>query len=211
MIQITFISARKLKYLVSPALLGILLTIISTSSTNAQDQNGLKLGCLVMVGGRYDNLRMCVATDSGVKGGPIADVMLTGRHAASQKVDIGFNLPVFRPILFAAAFKMLQFEPEMVVCFHSAPRNDLQFTTAPSVGLSLHYGPNYRSDRKNRSPSFFAAGPIIGVHFLMGKIGTDQQVKNSFGIKPFYSLLFSKKYSVGTVVGGALEYIRSFP
>jgi hypothetical protein len=105
---------------------------------------------------------------------------------------------------------MLQFEPEMVFDIRSNPKNGFQFTTALSVGLSLHYGPDYHSDRKNRSPSFFAAGPIIWVHFLMGKIGSDQQVKNSFGIKPFYSLLFSKKYSVGTVVGGALEFVRSF-
>ncbi len=210
MIQITFSSAKKLKYLFTPVILGVLFTMVSASSTNAQEQKNLKLGFLVMAGGRYDNLRMCVATDSGVKGGPIADIMLTGRSASSGKVNVGFNLPFFRPLLFAAAFKMLQFEPEMVFDIRSNPKNGFQFTTAPSVGLSLHYGPDYHSDRKNRSPSFFAAGPIIGVHFLMGKIGSDQQVKNSFGIKPFYAALFSKKYSVGTVVGGALEYIRSF-
>lgn len=211
MIQQTFKNVLKLKNLVSFAMSGVLsMMLLLASSPSAQDQKNLKLGYLVMAGGRYDNLRMCVATDSGVKGGPIADVMLTGRYAASEKVDIGFNLPVFRPILFAAAFKMLQFEPEMVVGFHSTPKNEFQFTTAPSVGLSLHYGPDYQSSRKNRSPSFFAAGPIIGVHFLMSKIGTDQQVKNRFGIKPFYSTLFSKKYSVGTVVGAAAEFIRSF-
>jgi hypothetical protein len=41
----------------------------------------------------------------------------------------------------------------------------------------------------------------------MGKTSTDQQVKNSFGIKPFFSLLFWKKYSAGTVVGVVYGFV----
>jgi hypothetical protein len=76
MLQIIILSSRKLKYLVTSVIVGVLITVVSASLTNAQEQKNLKLGFLIMAGGRYDNLRMCVATDSGVKGGPIADIML---------------------------------------------------------------------------------------------------------------------------------------
>ena len=33
-------------------------------------------GIMFMGGGRYDDLRMCVGSAAGVKGGPIADIML---------------------------------------------------------------------------------------------------------------------------------------
>ncbi|MBN1308291.1 MAG: hypothetical protein JXA18_10270, partial [Chitinispirillaceae bacterium] len=66
------------------------------------------------------------------------------------------------------------------------------------------------SDRKERSPSFFAAGPIVGVHLLVGLRDTSGMVRSAFGIKPFYTALFAENRAPGTVVGGALEYMRQF-
>ncbi len=182
----------------------VLLTLASASF--AQSKGDMKMGVLAMVGGRYDNMRMCVASPSGTKGGPIADIMLTGRYGVNDNVGFGVNLPVMRPILFGLAFKMLQFEPEMVVDLRSQINDKLAFVSSPSLGISLHYGPDYKSDRTNRSPSFYAAGPIAGIHVGLGLKDENGSIKNIVGIKPFYVALFSKDHGTGTVIGGALEY-----
>jgi len=194
----------KLKYLSIAAIAMILSTFASLSF--AQQKGDMRLGILVMVGGRYDNLRMCVASKSGVKGGVIADVMLTGRYAINDQLGMGFNVPVMRPILFGLAFKMLQFEPEMVLDFKTRVSDKIDFIAAPSLGISLHYGPDYKSDRTNRSPSFFAAGPIAGVHLGVGFKDGNGVTKNIVGIKPFYAGLFTREHGTGTVIGGVLEY-----
>ena len=174
--------------------------------SNAQQKDESGMGLLVMAGGRYDNLRMCVASAAGVKGGIIGDVMLTGRHAVNDHIAMGFNLPVMRPILFGLAFRMLQFEPEMVLDVKKQVSDKIVIITAPSLGISLHYGPDYNSDRKNRSPSFFAAGPIAGVHLGMGFKDENGSIENIIGIKPFYAGLFTREQGRGTVIGGALEF-----
>ncbi len=38
-----------------------------------------------MGGGRYDDLRMCVGSPAGVKGGPIADIMFVTRYQKTIK------------------------------------------------------------------------------------------------------------------------------
>jgi hypothetical protein len=194
----------KLKYLSIVATAMILFTLAPLSF--AQQKGDMHFVILVMVGGRYDNLRMCVASKSGVKGGVIADVMLTGRYTINDQLGMGFNLPVMRPILFGLAFKMLQFEPEMVLDIKTRVNDNIDFVAAPSLGISLHYGPDYKSDRTNRSPSFFAAGPIAGVHLGVGLKDGNGKTKNIVGIKPFYASLFTKEHGTGTVIGGALEY-----
>jgi hypothetical protein len=192
----------------------VLFTIatIQFSATIAysQSKGDHELGLMVIVGGRYDNMRLCVATGNGTKGGPIADIMLTGRYGIKDDVSFGVNIPVFRPILFGAAFQLLQFEPELQVEFRSLQKSNHQFAIAPSLGVSLHYGPDYTSDKKNRSPSFFAAGPIIGTHLSIGFTDKSGFTKNSFGIKPFYAALFSENQGTGTVLGAALEYQKLF-
>jgi hypothetical protein len=155
-------------------------------------------------------MRMCVASPAGIKGGPIADIMLTGSFGLNDRLGIGCNLPVMRPILFGVAFKMLQFEPEVQIDVRASISDKLLFIAAPSAGISLHYGPDYQSDRENRSPSFFAAGPIVGCHFSIGMRDEAGTVRNAFGIKPFYVALFADGRTAGTVVGGVLEYRRGF-
>jgi hypothetical protein len=187
-----------------------MLIFMFVGTSIAQSKGDISLGLLVMVGGRYDNLRMCVATGSGVKGGPIADVMVTGRYAVTDRVGIGINLPVMRPLLFGLAFKMLQFEPEVMVDFRNRINDRVDVVAAPALGVSLHYGPDYRSDRQNRSPSFFAAGPLAGVHVGIGFKDGAGTIRNFLGVKPFYAALFTRDHGIGTVVGGVFEYRRGW-
>lgn len=182
-----------------------LLTTLLFVSSFAEEKGDMRFGVLVMVGGRYDNLRMCVASPKGVKGGMIADVMFTGSYALKDNLSLGINLPVMRPLLFAFAFKMLQFEPEFYLNVKVGENDKRAFIIAPSAGVSLHYGPDYNSDRVNRSPSFFAAGPIVGCHLGMDLTHNGRN-HNIIGIKPFYAALFSTDKRIGTVVGGVVEY-----
>ncbi len=161
-----------------------------------------------MAGGRYDNVRMCVATGGGVKGGPVADIMFLTKYTLTEKSSITFNLPVMRPLLFAIAFHMLQFEPEFTFQYRKVLNDGKAVLTGPGLGVSLNYGPDYKSDLKNRGESFFAAGPFIswqfGVEFQVG------QKTRVLGIRAFYVPLTAKDHPDGTVLGAALEYSMYF-
>ena len=172
----------------------------------ADNQNNTTLGIKVMAGGRYDNMRMCVGSDAGVKGGPIADVMLLFKKNIKPNVDLTLELPVMRPILFGAAFKMLQFEPQVSMEFNKQISSKSSLILAPGLGISFHYGPDYKSDLDNMGKSFFATGPIVS-----GLIGISYNGKNDkkriIGIRLFYTSLFSDDtpLSPGTVFGGVIE------
>jgi hypothetical protein len=170
----------------------------------AADSPDVALGFHLMLGGRYDNLRMCVAAPAGVKGGPVADLMLDVKFGLGDGHTVGINLPVMRPILFGLAFKMLQFEPQV---FYESSRKltgQTYLVAGPGLGVSLHYGPDYKSDAHDRTESFFAAGPyvsgLVGLNFMSESM-TDRIV----GLRAFYVPLFSREHGAGTVVGGALE------
>jgi hypothetical protein len=177
----------------------------------AQKSETVSVGIHVMIGARYDNIRMCVASPGGAKGGLIADVMLDVKFSLTDKVTLGINVPVMRPILFAAAFKMLQFEPAVSLEFKHKIAEDRYVVLGPSIGASFHYGPDYRSDKDNKGESFFAAGPFISQLFgltFRGSSGRDKII----GLRAFYAPLFSSDsdLSPGTVVGGALEWHFDF-
>ncbi len=177
--------------------------ILTTGLLFAQG-SAVSFGFGVMVGGRYDDLRMCVATPAGVKGGPIADVTFNTRVRLSDGVDMTFKLPVLRPLLFAFAFRMLQFEPEVTFDFKFAPAEQVTFSGGFGVGVSLHYGPGYQADLNNRGEEFFAIGPYVSGYLAVqfpGLGGLDTKV----GLRAFYVPLFSAAHPVGTVLGGALE------
>ena len=168
-------------------------------------ESGFSVGVTAMVGGRYDNLRMCVASPAGVKGGPIADIMLVTRYHVSSTSSIGLKLPVMRPILFAAAFKMLQFEPEILFERTIRGRGQYEYVAGPSLGISLHYGPDYTASLdESGAEAFFAAGPVVsgifGLRFI-NDAGHDRVI----ALKPFYIPLFSRERATGTVWGAALE------
>ena len=192
---------RKIKILVA-------VIIISCVSLNlyAQDSNQLSYGVKIMAGGRYDNMRMCVGSDKNVKGGPIADIMFLANYKLSSGRKLTFELPVMRPILFGAAFKMLQFEPEISMEFVSQINQKKSIVIAPGMGLSLHYGPDYKSDLDNRGDDFFAAGPFFSTLVGLKKINSINKDR-IMGIRFFYTPLFSSEsdLSPGTILGAAFE------
>lgn len=171
----------------------------------------VSFGIHFMVGGRYDNMRMCVASPAGKKGGPIADIMFDTKYRINDNMSIAFNLPVMRPILFAAAFKMLQFEPQFSFEFRKNIKDDKDLIIGPGLGASFHYGPDYKSDKEDRGDSFFAIGPFISSLFGYQFKGSSGNNK-IFGLRAFYVPLFSGEsdLSPGTVIGGALEGHFSF-
>lgn len=190
-----------------PLLIIILLITMLPLPLFAEDHGAIIFGVKAMFGGRYDDMRMCVASDTGVKGGTVADVMLLTQFRIKEKTALNIEIPVMRPILFAAAFDMLQFEPEVTVEFSKKLSDNTDMIFGPGIGASFHYGPDYHSNNKeNRGESFFAAGPLVSTLYgfrVKKAIGK----ANIFGIRAFYIPLFSRTsdLSPGTVVGGVLE------
>jgi hypothetical protein len=190
-------------------LLSILMSLVhgiyGQNSQNSRNSHGI----LFMTGGRYDNLRMCAASPAGVKGGPIADIMLITKHKLNENHSLTFNLPFMRPILFGLAFKMLQFEPELTLECNKLINEKIDFVSGPGIGISFHYGPDYKSNLSDPSESFFAIGPFIswqtGIAFKK-----ESGVKSIAGFKAFYVPLSAEDRSLGTVLGGALLYTFYF-
>ena len=172
--------------------------------TYAENNNPVSFGITFMIGERYDNLRMCVATPPGVKGGPLGDIMLNIQFHVTGQFDIAVKVPVMRPILFGFAFKMLQFEPEVDFLYKKEINNKIYFVSGGGIGLSFHYGPDYKSDNENKGESFFAIGPLLSGYTGFGFAG--QRVDHRLALKALYIPLFAGNKGVGTVIGGALDY-----
>jgi hypothetical protein len=189
-------------------LTSLILALISGIKAQETSKGGFSYGILYMAGGRYDNVRMCVATGGGVKGGPIADIMFITKYTFTEKSSVTFNLPVMRPLLFGLAFQMLQFEPEFTFQYRKVLNDSKALLTGPGLGVSLNYGPDYKSDLKHKGDPFFAAGPFISWQFGLEFKG--HQKTRVAGIRAFYVPLVAKDHSDGTVIGGALEYSLYF-
>lgn len=185
----------------------ICLTQIIYGQNSSEKNNSY--GVLFMTGGRYDNLRMCVASPAGAKGGPMADIMFITKHKLTENRSLTFNLPIMRPVLFGLAFKMLQFEPEVILEHNKFVNEKIGLVYGPGMGVSFHYGPDYKSNLTNTGKSFFAIGPFLSwqTGFAFKKAGI---VKSVAGLKAFYVPLFAKDRSPGTVLGGALLYTYYF-
>jgi hypothetical protein len=186
-------------------LAGVLLSLAYCSYGQDLEKSKKSYGVLFMSGGRYDNLRRCAATSAGTKGGPMADIMLVTKKTISEKYVLTFNLPVMRPILFGLAFKMLQFEPEFVLEMNTHLSDRVSLVAGPGLGVSFHYGPDYKSELRDLDKSFFAIGPFFSwqTGFAFKREGV---AKSTAGLKAFYVPLFAKDRPVGTVLGGALFY-----
>lgn len=185
-------------------ILALALTFVGQAfpAEPATNDIAFSMGVNVMFGGRYDDLRMCVGSPAGVKGGPIADVMLTTKVWFNDTYAVGLKLPVMRPILFGIAFEMLQFEPEFTFEYKIPINDGLGFVVGGGLGMSFHYGPDYLSDRDNRGESFFATGPFISV---LTAVNFEQEHDKLLGIRFFYVPLFSEARPTGTVLGAAVE------
>lgn len=182
---------------------GFLLGVTANSDT----QIGLK----IRMGGRFDNVRKCVASQPGTKGGIAADISLFTEKALSEKASFHIDLPVMRPILFALAFKMLQFEPSVSWRFTNAnPGTKNGFTYGPMLGFSLHYGPDYTYDAKpdTAKHAFFALGPTIGGFAGYTFSRSSGEPRFSLGVSPYVTPLFSVNdpdKRKGVVIGGLLD------
>lgn len=185
-----------------------LLFLSSILSVSAQESPEITIGVHLLAGGRYDDVRMCVGSPAGVKGGPIMDLYLDIRFPLSNNDFIILNIPVMRPILFGAAFNMLQFEPQ-VTYEHRFNKNEAPYVVVGGgLGIVLHYGPDYNSSPENSGPSFFAMGPLF-----TGSVGIlFEGNRGSWipGVKAFYAPLFSPDYKTGHIVGGGLELQYEF-
>lgn len=167
-----------------------------------------KYGLLFMAGARYDDVRRCVATSPGTKGGPMADIMLTRVFQLSESKSLRVNLPVMRPILFAVAFKMLQFEPEANLFLSSNAAEHKRLFLSPGLGFSLNYGPDYMSDNGVDAEKFFSYGPTFSLQAGL-RLGTAKTSSASFRV--FYTPLFASGVGKnGTVLGASIQYWFSF-
>jgi hypothetical protein len=179
----------------------------TTLSAEALSQYGIK----IRMGGRFDNVRKCVASKPGTKGGIAADISLFAETPLSNNGSFHIDLPVMRPILFALAFKMLQFEPSVSWRFtNTSPETKNGFTYGPMLGFSLHYGPDYTFDAKpdTAKHAFFALGPTIGGFAGYTFNRSSGQPRISLGVSPYVTPLFSvndPNKRKGVVIGGLLD------
>jgi hypothetical protein len=123
----------------------ILLTPLLLAAPTARAETpdpGLILGTKLSAGGRFDNVRRCVASSAGTRGGPAADVSFLVEIPLRKRLALAVNIPVFRPVLFGLAFKMLQFEPDVTLVFRRPVGSTTDLVFGPSLGLSLHWGPD---------------------------------------------------------------------
>ncbi|MCP4179858.1 MAG: hypothetical protein GY756_19020 [bacterium] len=95
-------------------------SIAQTDTIKSSNTFGIK----VRIGGRYDDVRMCVASAAGTKGGMAADISLFYEIMINNNV-LHIDVPVFRPLLFAGAFKMLQFEPSISFKFRATNNKNI--------------------------------------------------------------------------------------
>ena len=123
------------------------------------------VGIRVRLGWKYDDLRMCGATPRGAPHGPDIDIALFVEVPLGENLGLDLNLPLMRPIMFALAGKMLQFEPEVALLFRRHRGGDTELHLGPVLGLSINYGPDLHSGfGAARRRSFWSLGPRIGAY-----------------------------------------------
>jgi len=172
-------------------------------------------GFKIRIGGRYDNVRKCVASKTGTKGGPAADISAFAEFPAGSGTLVHVDLPIMRPILFAAAFHMLQFEPTVALKFSDRSSNKVGWVAGPALGVSLHYGPDYNSETSGpgRTPDFFAIGPIVGAYAGLDFRRPGKAFNFQLGFSPYVTPLFSigdPQNHRGVVIGGLLDGLFRF-
>lgn len=188
---------------------------LPVSAAQPQQSGDYTIGLKTRVGGRYDNVRMCVATPAGVKGGSAADISFFLEYAFSPDSSIAFDLPVFRPLLFAAAFEMLQYEPSVSLLYRLAGDESIDYIVGPTFGASFHYGPDYRSEPSGdaRRDSFFAMGPTAGAYLGLDFKRPGETFNFQLGISPYFTPLFGiddPDHHQGVVIGALLDGVFRF-
>ncbi len=188
---------------------------VSAISADSAANDPMLFGIKIRGGGRYDNVRKCVASKTGTKGGIAADISAFADFPAGNGTSVHVDLPVMRPILFAFAFHMLQFEPTVALKFSDKTSNNIGWVAGPALGVSLHYGPDYQSEASGpgRTPSFFAMGPIIGAYAGLDFRRPGKPFDFQLGLSPYVTPLFGIKDSQnhrGVVIGALVDGIFRF-
>ncbi|MBB6481755.1 hypothetical protein [Spirochaeta isovalerica] len=170
----------------------------------AGEERKTTIGLHILGGGRYDDVRMCVGSPQGVKGGPIMEVYLDIRIPAGERGTLAVNIPVMRPILFGVAFQMMQFEPQVTYEYLFPTGSEkIDIVLGGGLGAVFHYGPDYNSAPEDRGESFFSAGPLFTAS--AGIVFHGRSGNWTPGVKAFYAPLFSSGYDNGHVLGGGVE------
>jgi len=180
-----------------------------SSGSETAEKEPMTMGLHLLLGGRYDDLRMCVGSPPGVKGGPIGDIYVDFHFPLSLNSKLVLNIPVFRPIMFGAAFSMLQFEPQVTYEYKFPGKSPARPVLGTGLGVIFHYGPDYNSSPEDPGESFFAAGPLFSLSF--GVAMPDRH--GGFwtpGLKAFVSPLFGEEGRRGLVAGGGVELFYEF-
>jgi hypothetical protein len=204
-------------------LAGVLLFTILTIPTGVIGDNaektevnraipGAYLGYMFGFGGRYDNLRMCVASPAGAKGGIIAEfgsALIRLRINSLFSLDV--NLPAGRAALFAARFKMLQWTPDLTFNFHIELAQSHEILLGPSIGLTFHYGPDYQTAEDDPDKiSFFAMGPKLSILVAYQRVLKEGRMLWTIGIRGFWEIFLipdqpDVPYETGHSLGGMME------
>ncbi len=196
--------------------LPLLLALLALAPSPAAAQSGVEasrpvfFGVRVSAGGRFDNVRKCVASSPGTRGGVAADISFVTEVGLTDSMSLVINVPVMRPILFATAFKLLQLEPDVALVFRRRVSDSVDVIAGPTLGISLHYGPDYRSESSGpgRTASFFAMGPMIGGYLGFDFKRPEKSFNFQLGLQPYAIPLFGVSDPAdhkGVVVGGMLE------
>ena len=206
----------KISQLIRFALGLALVMMASAANAQAKTKEGQSIiGLKLRAGGRFDDVRMCVGSPKSVKGGPAMDVSFFIETHLKKNMSISIDIPVVRPILFGAAFEMLQFEPEVALLFRQQTNGNVDVIWGPLVGMTLHYGPDYNSERSgaNRGPSFFALGPRVGAYVGLDFKRPGERFNFQLGLSPYVSPLFAvddPEDHRGIVAGGMLDGLFRF-
>ena len=133
----------------------------------------------------------------------------------SPKSVAHIDIPIFRPILFGFAFEMLQFEPTVTLKYKKFLSEKAILKAGPLLGVSLHYGPDYKSDSEGlgRTDSFLAMGPIIGGYLGFEFRSPNKKRSFEIGVTPYAEALFGINDPAnhkGYVFGGLLDFTINF-
>jgi hypothetical protein len=187
----------------------------STAYGDVATTDPFQFGIKIRAGGRYDNVRKCVASKTGTKGGIASDISAFAEFPAGKGTSIHVDLPVMRPILFAFAFHMLQFEPTIAFKFSDKSNNKAGWVAGPTLGVSLNYGPDYQSEASGsgRTASFFSMGPIVGAYAGLDFRRPGEPFNFQLGLSPYAIPLFAigdPQHHRGIVVGGLVDVLFRF-
>lgn len=181
--------------------------LCAATTVDSQPRFGIK----IRIGGRFDNMRMCVASPAGAKGGLAADISAFAEFPTRNKeVLLHVDLPLMRPILFALAFRMVQFEPTVMLKFSDRGNNKVGWVAGPVLGVSLHYGPDYHSEASGsgRTESYVALGTILGGYAGLDFKRPYQRFNFQLGLSPHITPLYSiggTQNRRGVVIGGLVD------